>query len=102
MRVAVLIILAAGALAACASTQHTPVSQVPNPLTATPIERGRWLHVTTCARCHIPVEPRSISMEDWDDALPRMGRKAGLPQSDLDAISQYVLSVRAEPPQSAR
>ena len=58
------------------------------------VEHGRQLMVTNCVACHQPVHPGSLSMEEWDELLPRMLRKAELTPAHGRDIRAYLVAVQ--------
>ncbi|MCA8977783.1 MAG: hypothetical protein KDC98_23865 [Planctomycetes bacterium] len=56
------------------------------------LERGRALLATDCAACHIAVHPSELTLEDWDEVLPRMLQKAQLEARHGQAIRAYVVT----------
>ncbi len=66
------------------------------------LRHGRQLMLGQCAYCHTPVYPTSISMERWNEALPRMIKRARLPKADEADIRAYVQAVRAMESQIAQ
>lgn len=80
------------------------ISEVPNPTpemaakSKTSLETLRHGHVTymlKCGECHNYMIPKEVDVEDWEDAMPKMIRHAGLAAEDEKAVLSYVLAVKA-------
>ena len=80
------------------------ISEVPNPSaemagkSKTSLETLRHGHVTymlKCGECHHYMIPKEVDVEDWEDAMPKMIRHAGLAAEDEKAVLTYVLAVKA-------
>ena len=79
------------------------ISEVPNP---TPemaarsgksldrLQQGHVIYMLKCAECHGYILPKSLDLEDWEDAMPEMIRHAGLPGADEKAVLDYVIAVK--------
>lgn len=81
------------------------ISEVPNPTPAmaaaskTPLEtlqRGHVTYMLKCGECHGYMLPKKVDVEDWEDAMPKMIRHAGLASEDEKAVLAYVLAVKAQ------
>jgi len=79
------------------------ISEVPNPTPAmarasgTPLERLQRGHVTymlKCGECHEYMLPENLFEDEWEDAMPKMIRHAGLGSADEQAVLDYVLAVK--------
>lgn len=81
------------------------ISEVPNPTPAmakksgTSLERLQHGHVTymlKCGECHNYMLPEQVDVDEWEDAMPKMIRHAGLAPEDEKAVLAYVLAVKGE------
>jgi cytochrome c5 len=79
------------------------ISEVPNPSEAMakksgkPLEqlqRGHEVYMLKCGECHAYQLPEKLDIMDWEDAMPKMIRHAGLPSSDEKAVLDYVIAVK--------
>jgi len=81
------------------------ISEVPNPSPAmasqsgTPLgrlQRGHEVYMLKCGECHTYMLPQNLDIEDWEDAMPKMIRHAGLESSDEKAVLDYVVAVKKQ------
>ena len=81
------------------------ISEVPNPTpvmakkSGTPLEKLQHGHVTymlKCGECHNYMLPAQVDVDEWEDAMPKMIRHAGLASEDEKAVLAYVLAVKGE------
>jgi cytochrome c5 len=81
------------------------ISEVPNPspamasLSGTPLgrlQRGHEVYMLKCGECHTYMLPQNLDIEDWEDAMPKMIRHAGLETSDEKAVLDYVVAVKKQ------
>lgn len=81
------------------------ISEVPNPNAAmaakskTPLATLQHGHVTymlKCGECHNYMIPKDLDVDEWEDAMPKMIRHAGLATEDEKAVLAYVLAVKAQ------
>lgn len=81
------------------------ISEVPNPNAAmaaksgTPLSTLQHGHVTymlKCGECHNYMLPQEVDVDEWQDAMPKMIRHAGLAAEDEKAVLAYVLAVKGE------
>ena len=81
------------------------ISEVPNPTPAmaakskTPLEKLQHGHVTymlKCGECHNYMIPKDLDVDEWEDAMPKMIRHAGLAPDDEKAVLSYVLAVKGQ------
>lgn len=81
------------------------ISEVPNPTSAmakssgTSLEKLQHGHVTymlKCGECHNYMLPEQVDVDEWEDAMPKMIRHAGLAAEDEKAVLAYVLAVKGE------
>jgi len=81
------------------------ISEVPNPSPAmasqsgTPLgrlQRGHEVYMLKCGECHTYMLPQNLDIEDWEDAMPKMIRHAGLETSDEKAVLDYVVAVKKQ------
>jgi hypothetical protein len=81
------------------------ISEVPNPTAAmaarsgTPLATLQHGHVTymlKCGECHNYMLPQQVDVDEWEDAMPKMIRHAGLAPEDEKAVLSYVLAVKGE------
>lgn len=90
-------------LGACTSPEHARLaSQVPNsssslaPLSsaATPNpEQGKILYAESCSGCHGLIAPSALNHGEWDLALAKMQKRAGLSDQELEILRQYLHSM---------
>ncbi len=80
------------------------ISEVPNPSTEMAaksgtsldtLRRGHETYMLKCGECHHYMIPDEVDEEDWEDAMPKMIRHAGLAAEDEEAVLSYVLAVKA-------
>jgi len=55
---------------------------------------GYNLFTTKCTECHGIKLPQDFSVNDWNDILPQMGKKAGLDSTQYTSVYQYILAKR--------
>jgi len=81
------------------------ISEVPNPSEAmaqksgkplAQLQRGHEVYMLKCGECHAYQIPEKVDIMDWEDAMPKMIRHAGLPSSDEKAVLDYVIAVKKE------
>lgn len=80
------------------------ISEVPNPSTVmarksgksvSQLRRGHEVYMLKCGECHAYMLPHSLDLDEWEDAVPKMIRHAGLPSSDERAVLDYVIGVKS-------
>ena len=114
-----LCILAIALVTACAPTGGGPVgdmdggddgsvggiSEVPNPdagmakisgKSLSQLQRGHEVYMLNCGQCHRYQLPEQVDIMDWEDAMPKMIRHAGLTSSDERAVLDYVVAVKKQ------
>jgi len=81
------------------------ISEVPNPSPAMAkksgtsldqLQRGHVVYMLKCGECHQYQLPERVDIMDWEDAMPKMIRHAGLPSSDEKAVLDYVKAVKLQ------
>ena len=81
------------------------ISEVPNPSEAmaqksgkplAQLQRGHEVYMLKCGECHAYQIPEKVDIMDWEDAMPKMIRHAGLPSSDEKAVLDYVIAVKKQ------
>lgn len=79
------------------------ISEVPNPSPAmaaksgtplTTLQHGHVTYMLKCGECHNYMLPDQIDVDEWEDAMPKMIRHAGLAPEDEKAVLAYVLAVK--------
>lgn len=79
------------------------ISEVPNPspemaaVSGTSLEslqRGHVIYMLKCGECHEYMIPEDLFEDEWEDAMPKMIRHAGLGEADEKAVLKYVLAVK--------
>lgn len=79
------------------------ISDVPNPspemaaksgLPLQRLQRGHEVYMLKCGECHTYMLPQNVDLEDWQDALPKMIRHAGLGDAEEKAVLDYVIGVK--------
>ncbi|WP_200267673.1 hypothetical protein [Luteolibacter pohnpeiensis] len=80
------------------------ISEVPNPSAEmaaksgkplSRLQRGHEVYMLKCGECHEYMLPKEVDILDWEDAMPKMIRHAGLASSDEQAVLDYVIGVKA-------
>ena len=56
---------------------------------------GHETDMLKCGECHNYMLPDKIDVDEWEDAMPKMIRHAGLAEDDEKAVLSYVLAVKA-------
>lgn len=81
------------------------ISEVPNPSAAMAaasgkslgrLQRGHEIYMLKCGECHAYMLPEEVHIEDWEDAMPKMIRHAGLPTADEGMVLDYVVAVKQQ------
>lgn len=79
------------------------ISEVPNPTSqmakasGTPLDelqQGHSIYMLQCGQCHNYMIPKDLFEDEWEDAMPKMIRHAGLQLEDEKAVLAYVLAVK--------
>ena len=60
------------------------------------LQRGHEVYMLKCAECHHYQLPENVDIMDWEDAMPKMIRHAGLPATDEKAVLDYVIAVKKQ------
>lgn len=80
------------------------ISEVPNPSPAMAaksgkslarLRRGHEVYMLKCAECHVYMLPKELDLDEWEDALPKMIKHAGLPAADEQAVLDFVIGVKS-------
>ena len=78
------------------------IKEVPNPDAAMagksgkPLEqlkRGYVTYMLRCGECHRYELPQNLDIDEWEDAMPKMIKHAGLAADDERAVLDYVVAV---------
>ncbi len=81
------------------------ISEVPNPSPAmaaksgrplATLQKGHEIYMLKCGECHVYMIPKDLDVDEWEDAMPKMIRHAGLASEDERAVLAYVLAVKGE------
>jgi hypothetical protein len=81
------------------------ISEVPNPSAAMAsasgtsigqLQRGHEVYMLKCGECHTYMLPQDLDVDEWEDAMPKMIRHAGLPGADEKAVLDYVVAVKKQ------
>jgi hypothetical protein len=119
MKIKGIFILATALVTACAPTGGGPtgdmgggddgsvggISEVPNPSPAmakvsgkplSQLQRGHEVYMLNCGQCHHYPLPENVDILDFEDAMPKMIRHAGLASSDEKAVLDYVAAVKKQ------
>ncbi len=81
------------------------ISEVPNPSPAmatksgrplATLQKGHEIYMLKCGECHVYMIPKDLDVDEWEDAMPKMIRHAGLASEDERAVLTYVLAVKGE------
>jgi cytochrome c5 len=81
------------------------IAEVPNPSAAMAkksgktlpqIQRGHEVYMLKCGECHVYQLPQNLDVDEWQDAVPKMIKHAGLEPADEKAVLDYVIAVKTE------
>ena len=81
------------------------ISEVPNPTAAmakksgkslAEIQRGHVVYMLKCGECHSYMLPQNLDVDEWQEAVPKMIKHAGLATADEKAVLDYVIAVKTE------
>ena len=81
------------------------IKEVPNPSAAMArklgkplgqLQRGHEVYMLKCGECHVYQLPQNLDMDEWQEAVPKMIKHAGLDPSDERAVLDYVVAVKLE------
>jgi cytochrome c5 len=81
------------------------IAEVPNPSASmakasgkslAQLQRGHEIYMLRCGECHRYQLPQNLDVDEWEDAMPKMIRHAGLASEDEKAVLDYVVAVKTE------
>lgn len=81
------------------------IAEVPNPSAAMAkksgtsleqLQRGHETYMLRCGECHRYQLPQNLDIDEWQEAMPKMIKHAGLEASDEKAVLAYVVAVKLE------
>lgn len=81
------------------------IVEVPNPSAAmakksgkplAQVQRGHEVYMLKCAECHAYQLPQNLDVDEWEEAVPKMIKHAGLEPVDENAVLAYVVAVKME------
>lgn len=58
------------------------------------LKQGHALYYGTCTKCHGAKDIASRDMERWPGIIESMAKKAGISETEKDAVLKYVTSVK--------
>jgi hypothetical protein len=58
------------------------------------LHTGMVLFNQHCEHCHELYAPKSYSEDDWEDILPKMGRKSHLSLEETELVRRFILTRR--------
>jgi len=79
------------------------ISEVPNPSqemvaksgkSLEQLQRGHEVYMLKCGECHRYMQPTNLDVDEWEDALPKMIKHAGLGAPEEKAVLDYVIGVK--------
>jgi len=79
------------------------IAEVPNPSAAMAkksgksleqIQRGHEVYMLKCGECHRYKLPQNLDVDEWQEAIPKMIKHAGLEAADEKAVLAYVVAVK--------
>lgn len=73
------------------ATPADKIADIKGHYTAQQIEEGQSLFNSNCAKCHKMKMPETRTVEQWEQILPRMSKKAGLSEAQHQLVRAYVL-----------
>lgn len=81
------------------------IAEVPNPSSEMArksgksleqLQRGHETYMLRCGECHRYMLPQNLDVDEWEDAMPKMIKHAGLESADEKAVLAYVVAVKTE------
>lgn len=81
------------------------IAEVPNPNAAMAkkaakplgqLQRGHVVYMLKCGECHAYMLPQNLDVDEWQEAVPKMIRHAGLEPADEQAVLDYVIAVKMD------
>ena len=81
------------------------IREVPNPNLAmakksgkslSQLQRGHEVYMLKCGECHVYQLPQNLDVDEWQEAIPKMIKHAGLETADERAVLDYVVAVKLE------
>lgn len=81
------------------------IAEVPNPSqemakksgkTLSQIQRGHEVYMLKCGECHNYQLPQNLDVDEWQEAVPKMIKHAGLESTDEKAVLDYVVAVKTQ------
>lgn len=81
------------------------IKEVPNPSAAMAAKSGKSLgqlqhghevYMLKCGECHVYQLPQNLDVDEWEEAMPKMIKHAGLETADEKAVLDYVVAVKKE------
>ena len=81
------------------------IAEVPNPSPAmakkagkslSQIQRGHEVYMLKCGECHNYKLPQNLDVDEWQEAVPKMIKHAGLERTDEKAVLDYVVAVKIQ------
>jgi len=58
------------------------------------LTQGYNIYNDKCLDCHDVKKPQDFSIEDWNNTLPKMGRKSHLDSTQYKLVYRYILAKR--------
>jgi cytochrome c5 len=62
------------------------------------LEAGRKVFVGTCNHCHEYPDVHAVEENAWPPIVKRMGKKAGLTETQIEEATRFILVARERPP----
>lgn len=81
------------------------IAEVPNPSptmakkagkSLSQIQRGHVVYMLKCGECHNYKLPQNLDVDEWQEAVPKMIKHAGLESADENAVLDYVIAVKIQ------
>ena len=60
------------------------------------LQRGHEIYMLRCGECHRYQLPQNLDIDEWEDAMPKMIKHAGLESADERAVLDYVVAVKLD------
>ncbi len=81
------------------------IKEVPNPNASmaaksgkalSQLQHGHVVYMLKCGECHMYQLPQNLDVDEWQEAMPKMIKHAGLESADEKAVLDYVVAVKLE------